>query len=135
MDQSAAAMPTSDFEDPKASLFRLFGKMGGARCGCPGLLTPLWRDAAGPVADRTRVRGVSDGVLLVEVEKSFLPPVRQAHDLLVERLNLKLGPYHRIRSIQLTELPEKSDQTELPFVRTSSLRSGNSKVRQHRAAR
>ena len=121
MDQSAAAMPTSDFEDPKASLFRLFGKMGGTRSGCTGLLMPLWRDAAGPVADRTRIQGISDGVLRVEVERAFLTPVREAHDLLLERLNLKLGPYHQIRSIQLTELAD-ARQTAFPFVHVSPRR-------------
>ena len=110
-------MPNDDLEKLSASLFRLFGKLG-ARPNTQFFLQPLWREAAGPVAERTKITGMERGVLKIVAEFSFAAPIRAAHDILVSRINARLDPYHQIRRIEVSEeLP--MGQAELPFLRNA----------------
>lgn len=111
-------MPPRDLQNLSASLFRVFGKTG-CKQDMRRLMMPLWREAAGPVADQTAIDGLEDGVLRIVAEASFAGPIRESVPVLLQRLNGRLDPYHQLSDIVVEARPEpgKRGQMELPMLR------------------
>ena len=93
-------MPRDDFEDLKGPLFKLFGRLP-AKSSPTCLLGPLWREAVGPIADQTRLISLDRGVLRVAVDPAFLFDLTQARELVLQRLNARLKPFHEVKALDL----------------------------------
>lgn len=109
-------MPSSDFEDLKAPLFRLFGKLP-ATTSKIFLLLPLWREAVGPLASRTELKSFDTGQLNVAVDPAFLDDLNQAKALVLRRLNARLDPFHAVKRIELTPA-SCAPQPQLTYLRS-----------------
>ncbi|MDR0965106.1 MAG: hypothetical protein LBM75_01125 [Myxococcales bacterium] len=115
-------MASSDFEDLKAPLFRLFGKVAAPRNGDAGALTflmqPLWREAVGPLASRTELKTFAAGLLRVEVDPAFLGDLRRAEAMVLSRLNARLDARYAVRRIELLPAPSGAPDARLAYVRS-----------------
>lgn len=109
-------MAFSDFEDLKAPLFRLFGKLP-PQTSKMFLLLPLWREAVGPLASRTEIKAFAAGRLRVEVDPAFFDELRQAQGLVLRRLNGRLAPFHTVDHIEWIPAPSRAQQARRTYVR------------------
>jgi hypothetical protein len=82
-------MAHSDLQDMKNALARALGGPGSGE-GVP-LIAPLWREAVGPLAAHCRPVSLARGVLRVEAAQDFAFDLGRQRDLVVARLNARLG--------------------------------------------
>ncbi|MGI5864534.1 MAG: DUF721 domain-containing protein [Myxococcales bacterium] len=82
-------MARSDFHDLKGALAKALGST--ARLGSAAALAPLWREVVGALADHSRPTRLDEGVLFVEASPEFLFDLQRNDDLLLERLQDRLG--------------------------------------------
>jgi predicted nucleic acid-binding Zn ribbon protein len=82
-------MARSDFHDLKGALAKALGST--ARVGRAGGLQPLWREVVGALADHSRPTRLDAGILVVEASPEFLFDLQRSNDLLLERLQARLG--------------------------------------------
>lgn len=82
-------MAQSDLQDMKNALARALG--APASNGGAPLLAPLWREAVGSLAAHSRPVSLSRGTLQVEADPDFLFDLGRQKELVVARLNARLG--------------------------------------------